>query len=427
MNVEIDGKAVPLLSVRVNHARDWYDHANPETFTPVAAFDMDGEVKVRVIYPKGIKSAVVRPSRYGIVPLIDGNTVSFSITKTGQYSLEFNGNAEEDALMIFANPSAPEIPDGARVITGRHDGDITVNNGETLYLASGSVVYGQINMGSNSRLLGRGIICGSHLLSAKNIKAVNAIHIWDAENVAIEGVMCLDQNRWVIEIRNSSNITLDNVKIMSSRNNSDGITIQSSENILIRNCFIRSWDDSIVLKNYTEMNCRNITAKNCVIWTDLAQSLEIGFETNRSGKNSEPSICHILFEDIDILHNFHKAPISIHNCDACKVSDVTFRNIFVDDAEMGQPNITGEGWKYLIDFTNADSASIGGHAEWTHTNGIREISDITVEGLYVLGGKRESCGARFINEDCGGKSIMKNIRLKDIFFMDEALVFDNPY
>jgi len=238
-----------------------------------------------------------------------------------------------------------------------------------------------------------------------------------------------------VEFQNSADITVENIKIISARNNGDGITIQSSSNITINKSFIRSWDDGVVIKNYTENNSFDITAVNCVLWTDLAQSLEIGFETNKSAPghggripspNADPRIYNITFENIDVIHNFHKAPISIHNADGCRIYNIIFRNIIVDNAQMGVPGKfkEGGGWGYLIDFANGNSGMMGGAPDWTHNEGKREISDILVENVWILGGERSSCGARFINKDSGGfSSVMQNIELRNIYFQNEPLDF----
>ncbi|MCL2081913.1 MAG: glycosyl hydrolase family 28 protein [Oscillospiraceae bacterium] len=433
MTVTAQGKEIELYSTLTNPKRSFLVFEELLKPAAVAMFDMTGRVEVRVDYPAGVNSVIVRPARAGIVPELSGGTVTFEISKPGQYSVEFNGDPETDNLMIFANPPAPPVPDGATVVEGRMDvdagnnvsGDDWHNNhlflkeNEILYLKPGSVIYGGIKMASGSKVMGRGIITGKEF-GYDHPNAVNAIRGWDAENLEVEGVHILDPNRWVVEFLNCDGVKVENIKIISARNNGDGITIQSTRNMTIDSCFIRSWDDSIVIKNYTDTNSFNITAKNCVIWTDLAQSLEIGFETNRGPAyglkaNDDPRIYDIAFEDIDIIHNFHKAPISIHNGDNCKIYDVTYKNIIVDNAQMGQE---GDGWKFLIDFENDSSG-------YTQNEGDREIKDVSVENVWVLGGERDSCGANLVNNDAGGKSVMGGISLKNIYWKEKEIVFDD--
>ena len=83
------------------------------------------------------------------------------------------------------------------------------------------------------------------------------------------------------------------------------------------------------------------------IWTDLAQCLEIGYETY--GKRMED----ISFEDIIIIHAYHNAPISIHNGNNAEIKNIKFKNILIEDASMGQ----GNGKNYLIDFSTEFSST----------------------------------------------------------------------
>ena len=98
--------------------------------------------------------------------------------------------------------------------------------------------------------------------------------------------------------------------------------------MLVQNCFVRSWDDNLVVKGYNG-NVDGVTCRNCILWTNLAQSCEIGYETRAQ------FIRNITFEDIPVLHSFYKPVISIHNSDSAAVSQVAFRNITVEDARMG--------------------------------------------------------------------------------------------
>ena len=45
-------------------------------------------------------------------------------------------------------------------------------------------------------------------------------------------------------------MSIDGVKIITARPNGDGITVQSSRNVTVSNSFVRTWDDSLVVKNY---------------------------------------------------------------------------------------------------------------------------------------------------------------------------------
>jgi hypothetical protein len=409
---------IDLYSVNTNPKRIYPDDSSLFKKAAVAMFDMSGSVTIAVNYPFEVKSAVLRPARAGMAARVSGKTVTFELRSWGQYSLEVNGDALDNDLLIFANPPAGEVPAGARVIRGRMDAQLDIASGETVYLAPGAVVSGPVTMGSGSKLLGRGI------LTQGGPPAINAVSRSDIE---IDGISIFDPNNWVLQLLDSQKVKIHNVKIISSRNNGDGITIQSSHDIEISRCFIRSWDDSIVLKNYTANNTYNVNVKDTVLWTDLAQSLEIGFETNKSAVNVKPEIHDISFDHIDILHAFHKAPISIHNADNCNIYNIRYENIIVEDAQMGTLGTHGEGdgWPYLIDFGNGTSAQLNGAPEWTHNDGNRTINNVLVKDVWVLTGDKSAAGIRLLNVGRRGKSVMADVKLENIYEGKKAIDYSS--
>jgi hypothetical protein len=180
--------------------------------------------------------------------------------------------------------------------------------------------------------------------------------------------------------------------------------------MVIRDCFARSWDDTLVLKNYTQKSTDNITFENIQIWTDLAQSMEIGYETNK-GAMPAPEISNILFKDITVLYNWHKPVISIHNSDNAYVHDITYRNITVENANMRGDNGAN---KELIEMTLAKSG-------WsTVSDEFGKTENVTIDGLTVLntidGAVPKS---RFAGADEGHQ--ISNVTMRNINILGEKV------
>ena len=153
----------------------------------------------------------------------------------------------------------------------------------------------------------------------------------------------------------------------------------------IDDCFIRTWDDGIVVKNYASNNSHDIYVNNCVLWTDLAQSMEIGFETNAGydGYNADPKIYNVEFKNIDVIHAMHKAPISIHNGDDAEIYNIKWENIVIEDLHTGQ----GDGWALWLDFTNVTADKLG-NPGWTHVWDRRgTVHDIYLTDIIVIENK----------------------------------------
>lgn len=414
IKVSAGGENIDLYAVKVNLGRTWPGRPGDlnRVDAPVAMFDTDDVVDV-VITRENTNSAIVRPSRAGVTASVsNGNTIRFTLPKTGQYSVEFNGSAN-DALMIFSNPPM-DTPTGTILAAGTY-GDQTIRSG-TLWLMPGAVVRGKVVFEADgARIMGRGIIDGSNSHSwDSGGGSVLPIEDYGHRDLTIDGISVFDSDGWSIQLQKTFGATVHNVKIISSRQNSDGISIQSAQRITITNSFVRSWDDSIVVKNYGSQASAGIDVRDVVVWTDLAQSLEIGVETN-AGYDGQPNpveISDVQYERVDIIHANHKAPISIHNGDNCDVHDISYTDVVVEDAEMGQ----GDGWNYLVDFTNMNGAEMGGDPGWTHHDGYRQIRNVTVQNVKVLSGKRP--GARIGN---GGNGNMSNIKISAVSFGGESL------
>ncbi len=120
---------------------------------------------------------------------------------------------------------------------------------------------------------------------------------------------------------------------------------------------------------------KNIYIHDVVVWNDLAQCMEVGYETYG------PSMEDITFENITVLHAYHKAPISIHNGNNAKIKNIRYENITIEDASVG----LGDGNPYLIDFDCSYSPI------WSDAHkktALGEISDVHVRNLLVLSGTK---------------------------------------
>jgi len=76
-------------------------------------FEMSNDPETVVITDTaGVRTAVIRPVAYGMVPVISGDTITFTLTKPEDFAVDING--VRDALLIFADPlevSPPKLGD----------------------------------------------------------------------------------------------------------------------------------------------------------------------------------------------------------------------------------------------------------------------------------------------------------------------------
>lgn len=386
--VKVNGYDCYVYDTNVNHNRSWFaDYMPPQSRTPITYFDFEGAATIEVEVPEmELESVKLSPVADNLQPVIDKekHTVTFTIMKPDTYTLTFNDSPAR-ALHIFANPlevNPPREGDQDVVYIGPGEwkiDSIILEDNQTLYLAGGAVVHGIINANyaSNIKVMGRGILDGSTFDGWTGKTALVPLKFDYCENVELRDILVLNSNAWVCSANSSKNGVIDGIKIISSRPNGDGITLQSCENYLVQNCFVRSWDDSLVVKNYTG-DSKDIVFQNNQLWTDFAQSMELGYETNK-GKKENAVISGVTFENITVLNNFHKPVISVHNADDAILSEVTFRNITVENAQMGSGD--ADEMPYLIDCNIAQSSN------WSTTKERGQIRNVLIDGVTVLAGK----------------------------------------
>lgn len=411
VSVKVNDVDLFVYETRVNHGRV-FSWLAPETMTQAVLFDFEGTVHLEVtIKDVAVSSAIIRPLAYGITPTFSERTISFDLTHSGNYVLEYNGDSEK-AVQIFANPiekdpltkeEAEKDPNTIYVGPGIYEaGAFPIQDNTTIYLAGGAYVYGQFSAEgvSNVTIKGRGIVSGSIYSRASSNEYTIPVVMRKVKNLKIEDIAFFDPAGWALHLWKCEGVDVSNVKIITARSNGDGISIQSCSDVEVSGGYVRTWDDSLVVKNSDLGSTKDIYIHDVVVWTDLAQSMEVGYETYG------PTMENIKFENITVVHAKHKAVISLHNCDQAKISNVAYKNITVEDAEtLGDDRGDGEN-DFLIDFT------IAYNAEWTKSGDKRG----SVEGVHIENVKvydmASTVIARMRGED--GDSAIKNVEIKGL-------------
>ena len=340
----VAGRKVPVNACRVSAVplnQVWPGYQRPLDQTELAAFaywDMSGPVAVEVRCRRAPKSVVVRPASFGIVPKLDGDRIAFTLDRPRPVVVELDGTHR--ALHLFASPLEKDIPapdaPGVRYFgPGVHrPGRIELKSGQTVYLAAGAVVYGSIQARSASkmRIAGRGIL---DVGPFERGKGGGAIRLTDCSDAIIEGIVMRDPDEWCCSLFGCRNVTISDVKLVGLwRYNADGIDICNSENVTVKDSFVRSFDDALVIKGLTgsfnDRPARDVRFSRCVVWCDWGRAMEIGAET------CAPEIAGIVFEDCDIVRTTHIA-MDIQHGDRATVRDIRFDNIRVEVDDWNPP------------------------------------------------------------------------------------------
>lgn len=410
IQIFINDNEIPVYLTAVNTNRKWQASPTVEQ-TPFVCFDMNEIVHLKIIFPEIVEQIKIYPQIWNITPEVNGKEVRFQISQAGNYTIEYNGIVTKP-IHIFVN-NEEEIPKNIThyIKPGIHKKNIIAKSNDVIYIAAGAVIEGQIvcNNEKNVTICGRGIISGNNIPSWLIDKARPQINMNHSENIKIDGLIFLNSNCWALNLYQCKNIKINNIKIITARPNGDGISLQSCVSAYISNSFVRTWDDSLVIKNYSSINSHDIYFDNIQIWTDLAQSCEIGYETNK-GKAQNSEIYNIHFNNIIVLHNFHKPVLSIHNADNAWVHDIFYNDIIVEDAQMGN-----EDAKYnnqLIDLT------INANTNWSSTKDRGKISDISIKNVKILSGNFSP--SRILGYDKNHN--IKNVKIINLQILDKKVL-----
>lgn len=252
------------------------------------------------------------PARYGLTPAVNGNTITFTMTRPGQCSVEIGNDGYKNGLLIFANPPETDRPDptagnyclmtnatpskiksvpseysGIYFTSGMHNIGVyhVPDHVKNIYFEPGSWVYGAIVVEGHSpvKIFGRGVLSQAKL-NYRESHTVEAIH---TDQIDLEGIVLADTKFFAVRLLGTHN-TVKWVKIVGGWTyNTDGIA--AFDDSTVDHCFIWANDDS--LKPYRS----NLTISDCVVWQlNNGAVIQLGWG-NAKAKN-------VVIRNIIILH-----------------------------------------------------------------------------------------------------------------------------
>lgn len=364
--VSVNGTEVRTRSCRIFPAP-----YNSEKEMEYVMFGMDGKTDIEISSETEIKSAVIRPLKKNTAFELRDGKIFFSVDRPAKLSVEINGSRENN-LMIFAHDAARETPpeNTGRLIAIRrgetYKGTLKIaEDNTTVYIEDGAVIDGNIyaENSKNITVCGFGRICMENYTYEMRRDFARSIDIYKCSNVVIKDIIIDDSNDWSLRVNGCDNVDISNVKIFGCRGNSDGIDVCGSRNVTVSDIFTRVWDDSFVVKALDTGNAENIVFKDSVLWNDFARPIEVGVELRAD------FVRNIRFENIDILHSTTGYPVmGIHHGDHARVSDISFKNIRIEDAPGAQ----------LFDMRITDSV-------WNRDGRMGDIRDISFSDISYIG------------------------------------------
>lgn len=358
--MNVSGQNVPLHEAFVSAVpfnRRWpghqrsFDQAEPVAY---ASFAMDEPVHITVKPQKKFENVVIRPLSKGVVPEVNDGEITFTLAEAGGYTLEIDGY--HNALHVFVDPIKKYTVDydDKNVLyfgAGVHEVNyIELQSNQTLFVDEGAVLYTTISAENveNTKILGRGIInnsknrekilfevekLGDGSMDVQNSERKHTIQMKNCKHIEIDGITIHNSLLYNIALFGCEDVIINNVKTIGCwRYNTDGIDLHNCSRCVVKNCFVRSYDDAICIKGHDGLPqvCGDTLVENCVVWCDWGKSLEIGAETRAE------QIKNVTFRNCDIIRSSAMA-MDICNVDYGDVHDIVFENIRVEYDPVCQP------------------------------------------------------------------------------------------
>ena len=313
-------------------------------------FDAEGPVEVEVTKTDGVMgSARVRPLSYGITPMVAAGrkTATFTLSAPLNVSFEVDGDILHN-LHVFASAVEQDVPQaGPRVIVfgrGIHpipgDHVLSVPSNTTLYIAGGAVVQGSIDIvnARNVVVRGRGIIDPSRFFGPLSRSTID---VRNSTDVGIRDITLLRAQDGAIRIADSARVVVSGMRQINPDRSSDGIYVNSADDVLVDGVFLRTSDDSLAVYAATPSaghgDTHNITMRNSTLWADRAHGFLAG---THGDPETRDLIEHVELQNIDVLEHdssgIYQGALALNAGNRVTVRDVRFEDIRIEDFTSGQ-------------------------------------------------------------------------------------------
>lgn len=222
------------------------------------------------------------------------------------------------------------------------------------------------------------------------------IQLMHCRNILISDIRIEDVPFWVVHPTYCKSITIQNVKVNSTRINNDGIDLDSSEDALIEDCTFNAGDDAIAIKSGRDNDAwqinrpsRNIVIRNCFA-NDVLHGLAFGSEMSGGMEN--------IFVENFYMKNVKQYAIQFKsNLDrGAYIKQVYIDGVFIDKTQTA------------IFFTNNYHSYSGG-------NSPSDFYDISIENVVC-----NKASGRAIDIQGLQENPIHHITLKNILIVNEG-------
>jgi polygalacturonase len=147
-------------------------------------------------------------------------------------------------------------------------------------------------------------------------------------DVTIHDVHLANPGAWTLNFFQSKDVTIEGITIRSrdqKLKNNDGINLDCTQDVHIRNCDVVSGDDALVIKSTGLTPSRDIAASDCKL-SSHTNAIKLGTESIGDFENISVSNCQISKTDM--------AGIALYNVDGGEMHNVNISDITMDDVTV---------------------------------------------------------------------------------------------
>ncbi|AZN40317.1 glycosyl hydrolase family 28 protein [Paenibacillus albus] len=297
-----------------------------------------GRAILRIESKQLLGRIAISPLNLGLSANVHGGTAEFEVPGNLKLHLAIEGIS----LPLFFYGNQEGVYDGSATyyFAGGKTyevGELTLHNGESVYIESGAVVRGSIrSFGTKGiRIYGQGLLDGSYHRHASEHRT---ILLYDCTEVQIRDIMMVEPPSWMIMLANCRDVHIDSIKQIGEVVSSDGIDIVGCHDVLIEQCILRNNDDCVAIKSFNWTKERNgmdleaakdvynVLVRDCTFVNGRSgNAIEIGHELTTD------EVRDVTFQNIDIVSvHGYGAALSIHVGDRAVVRDIRFEAIRIE-------------------------------------------------------------------------------------------------
>jgi len=297
-------------------------HTDDDTKTPSTCL-ISEYVKTTEKATSGIQAAVDACSKSSM-----GGTVLFDVP---------NANYTSGSIRISGTSVHIRIPKGVTLRAGTHRKDypgpqpswylLHFLRCKNCSLSGGGTVDGQARLYVTGRLADRKIVTNFVDESCFNSWECRPrmLGVVQSSNVTVSNIRFDDPIYWTVHVISSDHIMIDGLVVRGDWDifNNDGLDIDSSSDVDVRNCDIRTADDALCLKTTTfgrGLPVQRVHVKNCTL-RSRAAAIKLGSESRADMED-------LLFEDITVIDSHRGLAVQLR--DQGSVRNVIFRRVSLD-------------------------------------------------------------------------------------------------